>query len=234
VDEVVQAWEQARVRAKADQAIQASQLTNANPWLRMTRWADYLQGIQAHDLLASMAALEEDPMDATEQQVQVIWDTMEQVARKSQQTVQHCGQAIQVEAVRSEKGQTPHRPLLAYMDEAAIKKHVQPWQQILAFIARTQAPHNWTSPKYRMTARQRQKWRQLWQLASQAPRSPVPQGLTDPTYDPVLRPLIGRSSVGPSPIRIDGACSRPPAGCVPISITLCRWLPPQAIYNSSL
>ncbi|KAG2000685.1 hypothetical protein GB937_010940, partial [Aspergillus fischeri] len=48
---------------------------------------------------------------------------MEQVARKSQQTVQHCGQAIRVEAVRSEKGQTPHRPLLAYMDEAAIQKH---------------------------------------------------------------------------------------------------------------
>jgi hypothetical protein len=79
-----------------------------------------------------------------------------------------------VEAIRSEKGQTPHRPLLAYMDEAAIKKHVQPWQQILAFIARTQAPHNWTSPKYGMTARQRQKWRQLWQLASQAPGQPSP------------------------------------------------------------
>lgn len=41
VDKVVQAWEQ----AQADQAIQASQLTNANPWLRITQWADYLQGI---------------------------------------------------------------------------------------------------------------------------------------------------------------------------------------------
>ncbi|KAH3565029.1 hypothetical protein KXV22_007199, partial [Aspergillus fumigatus] len=88
VDAVVQAWEQAQARARANQAIQASQLTDANPWLRMTRWADYLQGIQAHDLLACMAAPEEDPMDATEQRVQVIWDTMEQVARKSQQTVQ--------------------------------------------------------------------------------------------------------------------------------------------------
>jgi transposase len=128
VNEVVQAWEQARAQAKADQAIKASQLTDANPWLRMTQWASYLQGTQAHDLLASVAAPEEDPMDATEQGVQVIWDTMEQVARKSQQTVQHCGQAIRVEAVRSEKGQTPYQPLLAYMDEAAIKKHVQPWQ----------------------------------------------------------------------------------------------------------
>ncbi|KAF4155539.1 hypothetical protein CNMCM6936_007204 [Aspergillus lentulus] len=140
----------------------------------MTQWANYLQGIQAHDLLACMAAPEEDAMDATEQQVQVIWATIEQVARKSQQTVQHCSQAIWVEAIQSEKGQTPYRPLLAYMDEAAIKKHVQPWQQILAFITRTQALHDWTSPKYRMTARQHKKWHQLWQLASQAPGSPDP------------------------------------------------------------
>jgi hypothetical protein len=74
----------------------------------MTRWADYLQGIQAHDLLACVAAPEEEAIGATKQGVQVIWDTMEQVARKSQQTVQHCGQAIRVEAVRSEKGQTPY------------------------------------------------------------------------------------------------------------------------------
>ncbi|KAF7184892.1 hypothetical protein CNMCM7691_008768 [Aspergillus felis] len=96
----MQAWEQAQARAKADQVIQASQITDANPWLRMTRWAEYLQGIQAHDLLACVAAPEEDPMDAIEQQVQVIWHTMEQVACKSQQTVQQCGQAIRVEAVR--------------------------------------------------------------------------------------------------------------------------------------
>jgi transposase-like protein len=57
------------------------------------------------------------------------------------------------------------------MDEAAIQKHVHPWQQILAFIARTQVPHDWTSPKYGMTARQRKKWRQLWQLTGQGPRS---------------------------------------------------------------
>ncbi|KAF7184233.1 hypothetical protein CNMCM7691_004919 [Aspergillus felis] len=111
VNAVIQAWEQAQAQAKADQAIQASQITDANPWLRMTRWAEYLQGIQAHDLLACVAAPEEDPMDAMEQRVQVIWHTMEQVARKSQQTVQQCGQAIRVEAVRSEKGQTPYRPL---------------------------------------------------------------------------------------------------------------------------
>lgn len=51
-----------------------------------------------------------------------------------------------MEAVRSEKGQTSYWPLLAYMDEVVIQKYVQPWQQILAFIARTQAPHDWASP----------------------------------------------------------------------------------------
>jgi hypothetical protein len=60
------------------------------------------------------------------------------------------------------------------MDEVAIKKHIQLWQQILAFITHTQAPHDWTSPKYGITAQQRQKWRQLWQLASQGPGSPDP------------------------------------------------------------
>ncbi|KAH3309181.1 hypothetical protein KXW17_008446, partial [Aspergillus fumigatus] len=75
-------------------------------------------GIQTHDLLACVAALEEDPMDATKQAVQVIWDIIEQVA-----------------LVWSEKGQTLYWPLLAYMDEVVIQKYVQPWQQILAFIA---------------------------------------------------------------------------------------------------
>jgi hypothetical protein len=137
----------------------------------MMGWADYLQGISEKNLRDCVDMPDEDPLDAIEQRVQVIWTTMEQVACKSQRTVQRCGQAIWVEAVWSEKGQTPHRLLLAYMDEAAIQKHVHPWQQILAFIARTQVPHDWTSPKYGMTARQRKKWRQLWQLAGQGPWS---------------------------------------------------------------
>ncbi|KAH1473318.1 hypothetical protein KXX06_006168, partial [Aspergillus fumigatus] len=60
-------------------------------------------GIQTHDLLACVAALEEDPIDATKQAVQAIWDTMEQVA------------------FWSEKGQTSYWPLLAYMDEVVIQ-----------------------------------------------------------------------------------------------------------------
>jgi hypothetical protein len=118
----------------------------------MTGWADYLQGISERNLRDCVEAPDKDPQDATKQHMQVIWATMEQVACKSQQIVQRCGQAIQVEAVQSEKEQTPHRPLLAYMDKTAVQKHVHPWQQILTFIACTQVPHDWTSLKYGMTA----------------------------------------------------------------------------------
>ncbi|KAF7174628.1 hypothetical protein CNMCM6106_000089 [Aspergillus hiratsukae] len=100
VDEVLQAWEQAQAQAKAAQTIQASEITDANPWLRMTGWADYLQGISEKNLLECVETPEEDPQDTTEQRVQVIWATIEQIARKSQRTVQQCGQAIWVEAVR--------------------------------------------------------------------------------------------------------------------------------------
>ncbi|CEL11236.1 hypothetical protein ASPCAL14339 [Aspergillus calidoustus] len=83
------------------------------------------------------------------------------------------------------------------MDEASIEKHVQPWQQVLAFIARTQATQaspsrdsrqdsqdgddsdggnhgKWLGrlPAYGMTPRQRQKWQVLWQLAMPAIKRP--------------------------------------------------------------
>jgi hypothetical protein len=93
-----------------------------------------------------------------------------------------------VEAARTEAGQTPYRPLQAYMDEASVQKHVQPWQQALVFIARTQAAQQagqerdggggreWLGrlPVYGMTPRQRQKWQVLWQLAMPpAPKRPA-------------------------------------------------------------
>ena len=104
-----------------------------------------------------------DNTDPVEQRVRRIWKAIENIVRKSQQTVQHTGQAIRVEAVRFEKKQTPYRPLQAYMDADSIAKHVQPWQQILAFIARTQVPQKRKCPVYGMTPQQRKKWRRLWQ-----------------------------------------------------------------------
>jgi hypothetical protein len=72
VNEVVQAWEQAQAEAKAQQTVQASKLTDANPWLRMTGWADYLQGISEKNLHDCVDTPDEDPPDATKQRVQVI------------------------------------------------------------------------------------------------------------------------------------------------------------------
>ena len=79
-----------------------------------------------------------DNTDSVEQRVRRIWKTIENIVRKSQQTVQYTGQTICVEAVRSEKGQILYRPLQVYMDADSVAKYIQLWQQILAFIACTQ------------------------------------------------------------------------------------------------
>jgi hypothetical protein len=187
VDAMLAAWERARAQHEQQATIQADEATDANPWLRMTGWARYLDGVHPRDLqqlveapMEDAEAPEEDPKDRTEQAVRVIWDAMDQLARRSQRTMQRCGAGIRVEAARTEAGQTPYRPLQAYMDETSIQKHVQPWQQALAFIARTQAAQQagqerdggggrreWLGrlPVYGMTPRQRQKWQVLWQLA---------------------------------------------------------------------
>ncbi|KAJ9480835.1 hypothetical protein VN97_g12688, partial [Penicillium thymicola] len=57
------------------------------------------------------------------------------------------------------------------MDEANIQRHVEPWQRILVFFARTQQPHNWRSPRYQFTPRQTRTWRELWRLAQAQARS---------------------------------------------------------------
>jgi hypothetical protein len=205
VDAMVIAWEQARAQAAEQATIQADEAADANPWLRMTGWARYLDGVHPQDLRQLVEApmeveeVEDAKADPIEQGVRVIWDAMDQLARRSQQTVQQCGAGIRVEAARTEAGQTPYKPLQAYMDEASIQKHVQPWQQVLAFIARTQAAQaspsqdgqdsqdgdsssggdsghgKWLGrlPAYGMTPRQRQKWQALWQLAM--PAMPAPE-----------------------------------------------------------
>ncbi|KAI9035034.1 uncharacterized protein KD926_004698 [Aspergillus affinis] len=181
VDAVIRAWEAAE-RAQAGEPIQPDSITDANPWLRFTQWAVFLRDIPPEDLLRSVAAPDPEDLaqgrdsargrhpaahrdrdDAVETAIQALWGTVDQLARKSQRTVQHCGSAIRMEAVRTQQKELPYRPLLAYMDEESIQRHVYPWQQLLTFFARTQAPHDWASPPYDFTPRQRQKWRRLWQ-----------------------------------------------------------------------
>ncbi|CEL11796.1 hypothetical protein ASPCAL14892 [Aspergillus calidoustus] len=122
---MVIAWERARAQAAEQATIQADKAADANPWLRMTGWARYLDGVHPQDLRQLVEApaeveVEEVEEDHIKQGVRVIWDTMDQLARRSQQTVQQCGAGIRVEAARTEAGQMSYKPLQAYMDEASI------------------------------------------------------------------------------------------------------------------
>ncbi|KAL4777898.1 hypothetical protein BJX76DRAFT_344672, partial [Aspergillus varians] len=85
---------------------------------------------------------------------------MAQLVRKSQQSVQHCGHAIRIKAVRTKTSQTLYCLLMAYMNPNQIQKHIQLWQQVLGFIARMQTDWAWQGekPVYGMIARQQHYW----------------------------------------------------------------------------
>jgi hypothetical protein len=101
VDAMVIAWERARAQAAERATIQVDEAADANPWLRMTGWARYLDGVHPQDLRqlveapveeeeveVGVEAVDKDPKaDPIEQAVRVIWDAMDQLARRSQQTV---------------------------------------------------------------------------------------------------------------------------------------------------
>ncbi|KAJ5860055.1 uncharacterized protein N7529_007365 [Penicillium soppii] len=152
-------------RQELPQVIVASQRDETNPWLRRTQWAVYLQGINPHDLVDSVRAPDPESLDPTEQAAYAIWDSMATVARISQLICTKTSHTIRCEAVRTERDRLPHQPLQAYMDGEAVKRHTVPWQQILMFFTRTQAPHDWASPHYRFSKRQRAAWATLWRLA---------------------------------------------------------------------
>lgn len=63
---------------------------------------------------------------------------MERLASVSQEIAKACGHLLHIDMVRTTKDESPHKPLLAYLDATAIQKHVAPWQQIMMFFARTQ------------------------------------------------------------------------------------------------
>ncbi|KAL4947037.1 hypothetical protein BDW69DRAFT_199945 [Aspergillus filifer] len=153
----------------ASQAVEADELHDANPWLRMTQWARYLaeDKVDYQDLLDVVATPDPNLEDAVGRATRAVWDTMDQLARRSQHTMQQCGNGIRMAAISTMPNQTPYQPLRAYMDGKSIQDHVQPWQQILLFIIRTQTNWPWRKgkPGYTMTTRQRKTWQQLWQLA---------------------------------------------------------------------
>ena len=166
VDQLVAQLEDAFTEQQAHRTvIEAGERDEANPWLRRTQWAVYLAGLDPQQLVDCVQRPGETDTTADDQAAAAIWDSMEAVARMSQKVSSRAGHMIRIEAVRTERNQTPHTPLQAYMDEDNIVRHTIPWQQVLMFFVRTQIQHDWESPHYRFTERQRKAWQALWRLA---------------------------------------------------------------------
>ncbi|OGE47078.1 hypothetical protein PENARI_c067G09836 [Penicillium arizonense] len=146
---------------------------DANPWLRRTQWAVYLRGIDPQHLIDCVQAPDADSSNQTEMAASAIWDAIAAVARISQLICTKSSHTIRTEAIRTERDRLPHQPLQAYMDADNIERHTMPWQQILMFFTRTQASHEWASPNYKFTRRQRAAWNPLRKLAQPgaSPRS---------------------------------------------------------------
>ena len=168
------------VQKKAREVIQEGKKGDSTPWLDRTRWPKYLSKCKITELLACIdgpAMVEEDKkskkkhhqaeMSQEEQRLEeidtVIWNTMETTIRFSQQSViDRVGIFVRMEAIRTEKSQNRFQPLQPYMDESTLSKHMEPWMHIMMFFARTQRKHNWTSPKYQFTKKQRRAFKVFW------------------------------------------------------------------------
>lgn len=142
IDSVDRLMQQVREYQRQDQqahetVIQAGDLDEATPWLNRTGWVQYLQGTPREPLVQSMARPEDDA-EGPEQAILVIWEAMARLAKVSQDIAKSCGHLLRIDIARTMKDESPHSPLLAYLNAAGIQKHVEPWQQILMFFARTQ------------------------------------------------------------------------------------------------
>jgi superfamily II DNA helicase RecQ len=158
----------ADVETRARTTIQHGEKDEVNPWLDRTQWPRYLEGLQWPDLLACVEEPNSDPKKEEEPVEAAIWEAMDGLARISQASVmERTGVFVRMEAIRTEKHQTRYQPLQPYMDEKSIGEHARPWKQMLMFFARTQREHEWKSPKYRFTRRQREAWEALVEQATQ-------------------------------------------------------------------
>jgi superfamily II DNA helicase RecQ len=157
------------IEKRARTTIQHGERDEVNPWLDRTGWMPYLVGMEQPDLLTSIEEPNSDPKKDEEPVEAAIWEAMDGLARFSQDSViERVGIFVRLEAIRTEKHQTRYQPLQPYMDEKSIVEHARPWKQILMFFARTQKEHEWKSPTYRFTRRQREAWEALVKQAQRA------------------------------------------------------------------
>ncbi|KAJ5162545.1 hypothetical protein N7492_007937 [Penicillium capsulatum] len=121
-----------------------------------------LTGHPREPLVQSMARPEDDA-EGPERAAFVIWEAMARLAKVSQDVAKSCGHLLRIDIARTIKDESPHSPLLAYLNAAGIQKHIEPWQQILMFFARTQ-----------------RSWDIVWRHAQARPASPDPMDHDEP------------------------------------------------------
>lgn len=157
--------------------VERTELDEASPWLRRTRWTSYLRG-QSPEILHSLV---ESPVSDSSDPLWQICQALQNTARTSQQIAKHCGHLIRTEVVRTELHELPKTPLQAYMDPDAIHRHILPWQQIFCFFARVEGIRAEIActgivpdepyPSYELSSRQRRSWNVLWRLAKDHART---------------------------------------------------------------
>ena len=102
--------------------VETVEIDEATPWLRRTRWTQYLAGQLPEALYALIEPPVPDPLDP----LWAIHQAMDSMARTSQQIAKRCGHLIRVEVVRTETNQAPQQPLQTYIDSKAIIHHLRP------------------------------------------------------------------------------------------------------------
>lgn len=150
------------VAVRDQQIIQQGSANEVNPWLERTGWLSYLVNLDRIQLLSSIV----EPDATTEPVAYCLWTTMAELVTMGENCVSSkAGIFIRMEAVRTQIQQSPHTPLRAYQDQAALLRSIHSWKEILMFFVRTQAAHQWSSPSYQFTSQQQQSWEQLIQAA---------------------------------------------------------------------
>jgi hypothetical protein len=78
------------------------------------------------------------------------------VASKSQSITKQSGHLLRIKAARTNMHSIPSKLLQVYIHKGTeLERHIEPYQRILMFFARTQVPHKWDSPVYWFKYRQR-------------------------------------------------------------------------------
>ncbi|KAK5787466.1 hypothetical protein VI817_009963 [Penicillium citrinum] len=153
-----------RVFRPSTHTVEATEVNEATPWLRRTRWTQYLAGRLSETLLSLIQIPDPDPEDPVSQ----ICQALNHMACTSQQIAKQCGYLICTEIVQTETDILSKTPLQAYMDLESIIKYIHPWQQIVCFFACTQQTSNADCLYYCFNRRQHHTWNILWRFALSA------------------------------------------------------------------